>query len=132
MLNSIVIQKARMPVRGPAGEKGNGPSMRLNVKKAQVRSAPSGTSAPRSSKKRRFEPPPASTSPNTSQVGDLKLLHQKSDISFYLHRPSNSYTSQATWYANAVTRLYVLQDELPALCSHLSGPPMPGRHRRGP
>jgi hypothetical protein len=101
-----------MPIRGPAGEKGNGVSMRLNVKKAQVRSASSGTSAQKkSTKKRRFEPPPASSPSNMSQVGDLQLLHQESDISFYLHRPSNSYTPQAKWYASAVTTLYVLQDE---------------------
>ena len=93
------------------GEKGPGLSMRLNVKKTQA-----ARSTATSSKKRRFEPPPASAAPNnTAQVGDLRLLHQKSDLAFYLHRqqPSNksnlSYDlPKATWYANATTNLYVL------------------------
>ena len=64
-----------------------------------------------SSKKRRFEPPPMSQQPiNTAQVGDLQLLHQKSALSFFLHRESP--TSEATWYANAVTSLYVLDDAI--------------------
>jgi len=43
-------------------------------------------------------------------------MHQKSELSFYLHRPSNSpstseASSEATWYAKAKSSLYVLQDE---------------------
>jgi len=105
-----------MPIPGPAGEKAKGVSMRLNVKKAQVRSASSVTPAAqtKSSKKRRYEPNPEPKPINTAQVGDLTLLHQKSEINFYLHRPSNSCSSQAAWYAKAVTTLYVLQDEATA------------------
>jgi hypothetical protein len=72
----------------------------------------SSTTNTNSSKKRRFEPPPVSQQQhiNTAQVGDLQLLHQKSALSFFLHRQSP--TSEATWYANAVTSLYVLDDAI--------------------
>eukprot|EP00533_Pseudo-nitzschia_delicatissima_P004876 CAMPEP_0116090012 /NCGR_PEP_ID=MMETSP0327-20121206/6729_1 /TAXON_ID=44447 /ORGANISM="Pseudo-nitzschia delicatissima, Strain B596" /LENGTH=1889 /DNA_ID=CAMNT_0003581237 /DNA_START=110 /DNA_END=5782 /DNA_ORIENTATION=+ len=63
------------------------------------------------SKKRRFEPPPVSaTPPNTAQVGDLTLLHQISDLAFYLHR-KNHFQPKAAWHADATTTLYVLRDE---------------------
>ena len=70
--------------------------MRLNVKKTQA------------AKKRRFEAP-SSVPSNLAQVGDLRLLHQKSDLAFYLDRPSFP-AKAATWYATATTSLYVLQE----------------------
>ncbi|KAL3922230.1 MAG: hypothetical protein SGILL_002318 [Bacillariaceae sp.] len=55
-------------------------------------------------KKRRFQPPPIPSNP--AQVHNLQVLHQKSSLSFLLHR--NSSSSEAKWFASGVTSLYVV------------------------
>mmetsp|Transcript_44511 Transcript_44511/g.50305 ORF Transcript_44511/g.50305 Transcript_44511/m.50305 type:complete len:1980 (-) Transcript_44511:115-6054(-) len=108
-----------MPTNGPEG--GGSVSVRLNLQQGRSTTssqkvsstnpkAVSSTAKTNSSKKRRFEPPPMPQSSRISQVGDLQLLHQKSVLSFFLHRQSP--TSEATWYANARTSLYVLDDAI--------------------
>ena len=100
------------PPPGP----GAGPSIRLNLQSNKADPSRSSTasgqgssssSSPPRTKKRRFEPP--SLKPNTAQVHNLQVLHQKSVLSFLLHRSSNA-SSAATWFATGLTTLYVVDD----------------------
>ena len=88
---------------------GGGPTIRLNLQQGQKSTSAAGptadTSPPRA-KKRRFEPPPLK--PNTAQVNNLQILHQKTSLSFFLNRPES--TSEAQWFANATTTLYIVDD----------------------
>jgi hypothetical protein len=65
---------------------------------------PTSSSSQPPAKKRRFEPPPLP--PNPAQVHNLQVLHQKSSLSFFLHR--DRFTSDARWFASGVTSLYVV------------------------
>jgi hypothetical protein len=106
----------------PASQgKNGGPSIRLNLQPGKstsssappVPSAADTTASPPKSKKRRFEPPPLK--PNTAQVNNIQVLHQKTALSFFLNRPSS--TSDARWFANAVTTLYVVDDSTDSIAS---------------
>ena len=74
--------------------------------------APSSSSSSSSSpkgKKRRFEPSPVQ--PNTAQVHNLQVLHQKTSLSFFLYnQDSNGLSNGPTWFAKGVTTLYVIDD----------------------
>jgi hypothetical protein len=89
-------------------QSGGGPSIRLSVP-SRSSTPPSNNNNSSPSKKRRFVPPAASTSrPKTAQAHNLKLLHQKSSLSFVLHRSSP--TAEPTWHAEGVTSLYLLDE----------------------
>ncbi|KAL3922866.1 MAG: hypothetical protein SGILL_001976 [Bacillariaceae sp.] len=96
----------------PPGQ-GGGPSIRLSLQgrapaaapaAAAAAPAPSRSSSPPRPKKRRFEPPPVA--PNPAHVHNLRVLHQKSSLSFLLDRHPS--TSEARWFASGVTSLYVV------------------------
>ena len=72
-------------------------------------------------KKRRVEPPSSAQPINDAQVDDLQLLHQKSDLSFFLQRSIPS--SGATFYARGVTVLYILNN---AIIDPVPAPPANG------
>lgn len=94
-----------------------GPSIRLNIGQKASNPPPKTASPPPPAKKPRFTAP-ASVRPNTAHSSTLRLLHQKSNLSFCLARSSP--TSEPSWYAQGTTSLYVL-DENPS-----STPTTPG------
>ena len=92
----------------PKSNSGGGRSIRLNLPGRSTTPPPSKSStSPPQSKKRRFTPP-ASVRPNTAEASNLRLLHQKSSLSFVLHRTTP--TSEPSWHAQGVTSLYVLDE----------------------
>jgi hypothetical protein len=91
----------------PGSSAGGGPTIRLNLpgRSTTPPPKPSQTQEGKPTKKT-FEPPPLR--PNTAQARNIQSLHQKSILSFFLHQDSP--TSDATWYAEGVTSLYVVDD----------------------
>jgi len=77
---------------------GSGPSLRLTVSTA------SGNPA---TKKRRFTPQ-STAKLNTANAYNSRLFHQKSSLSFFLHRPSP--TAEWSWHAEGVTSLYLIDE----------------------
>eukprot|EP00980_Cylindrotheca_fusiformis_P030505 scaffold24926_cov250-Cylindrotheca_fusiformis.AAC.1 len=86
---------------------GSGPSIKLKVRSTTPPPATTTSSPPPKSKKRRFVPPSSlpETSNNKAEANNLRLLHQKSHLSFFLHSPSP--LVEPEWYAQGKSTLYL-------------------------
>lgn len=93
----------------PPKSEGGGPSIKLKVR-ASTPPPSSSSSSPPKSKKRRFVPPP-SIQDNKAEASNLRLFHQKSHLSFFLH--SSTPSVEPEWYAQGQTTLYLADTTTP-------------------
>lgn len=95
-----------MPTPPPKSE-GGGPSIKLKVRSTTPPPAATTTTTTNHppKKKRCFEPPP-SIQDSHAEACNLRLFHQKSNISFVLYSPSPSV--KPSWHAQGETCLYLV------------------------
>lgn len=115
-LENIMSQQppasTRATTAAGASSSSSGPSIRLNLPGRSSTPPPPPSQQQQQDRnippKKAFEPPPPITT--TAQARNIQNFHQKSALSFFLHRESPA--SEATWYARGVTSLYVVDDSI--------------------